>query len=128
MMAAIGRIDANQGPCRASRENAAMLSETQRRWRPPVIGTNRDLEALRRSLDCEFAALSRLAGRAPDQTWISHRLLAIMRQRIVISATLANRRAEAARQVVDFSRWFNGNGELDDLTNYDDPIRTTFAR
>jgi hypothetical protein len=94
-MAAIGRIDANQGPFRAGRENAVMSSETQRRWRPPVI---------------------------------SHRLLAIMRQRIVISATLANRRAEAAKQVVDFSRWFNGNGELDDLTDYDDPIRTTFAR
>jgi hypothetical protein len=77
-----------------------------------VIGTNRDLKSLQRSLDAEFAALSRLADRTHDQSWIPVRLAAVGRWRIAIAATLANRRIEAAKQVVDFTRWYDGNGAL----------------
>jgi hypothetical protein len=88
-----------------------------------VIGTNRDLELLLRSLDREFATLSRLARRAPDQTWISYRLVALRRHRSAISATLANRRLEAAKPVVDLTRWFHGNGELDAIGDRVAPLR-----
>lgn len=88
-----------------------------------MIGTNRDLKSLQRSLDAEFAALSRLADRAHDQSWIPFRLAALRRRRIAISATLANRRIEATKQVVDLSRWFNGNGALDTVIDHAAPMR-----
>jgi hypothetical protein len=40
------------------------------------------------------------------------RLAALGRECIAVSATLVNRRIEAAKKVVDLSRWFNGNGAL----------------
>ena len=77
-----------------------------------MIGTNRDLKSLQHSLDAEFAALSRLADRTHDQSWIPVRLAAVTRWRIAISTTLANRRIEATKKVVDLSRWYDGNGAL----------------
>jgi hypothetical protein len=77
-----------------------------------VIGTNRDLKSLQHSLDTEFAALNRLADHADDQSWIPVRLAAVTRWRIAISTTLANRRIEATKQIVDLSRWYDGNGAL----------------
>jgi hypothetical protein len=40
----------------------------------------------------------------------SARLTALGRQRIAVSAILANRRIEAAKKVVVFSRWLTGTG------------------
>ena len=77
-----------------------------------VIGTNRDLKSMRRILNCRITELKQLAGAAPEQGWISDRLTTLGRERIAISATLVNRRTEAAKKVVDLSRWFNGNGAL----------------
>jgi hypothetical protein len=77
-----------------------------------MIGTNRDLKSMQRILDCRIIALKQLAGAAPEQNWISRRLAFLSRQRIAVCATLVNRRIEAARHIVDLSRWFNGNGAL----------------
>ena len=79
---------------------------------PSVIGTNRDLKSMQRILDCRIIELKQLAGDAPEQNWISDRLAVLSRQRIAVCATLVNRRIEAARHIVDLSRWFNGNGAL----------------
>ena len=77
-----------------------------------MIGTNRDLKSMQRILDWRITELKQLADDAPEQNWISDRLAFLSRQRIAVCATLVNRRIEAARHVVDLSRWFNGNGAL----------------
>jgi len=79
-----------------------------------MIGTNRDLKSIQRHLDCRIMALSRPAGAAAEQAWVTDQLTALARQRITVSSILANRRIEAAKQVVDFSRWLSGNGILCD--------------
>jgi hypothetical protein len=77
-----------------------------------VIGTNRDLKSIQRILDCKIIELRQLSNAAPEQRWISDRLATLGRQRIAISAALVNRRIEAAKTVVELSRWFDGNGAL----------------
>ena len=81
-----------------------------------MIGTNSDLELIRGCLDSEIAALSRLSDNsAADQAWVTYRLVTLGRRRMAVAATLANRRAEAAKRVVDLSCWFTGNGELGEI-------------
>lgn len=77
-----------------------------------MLGSNRDLCSIRASLDSEIEALSRIARYAPDPSPLSRRLSLLVRERRAVSATLANRQAEAANKVVDLSRWFSGNGAL----------------
>jgi hypothetical protein len=77
-----------------------------------VIGANRDLKSMQRILECRIIELKQLAGDAPARDWITDRLAVLSRQRIAVCATLVNRRIEAARPIVDLSRWFNGNGAL----------------
>ena len=75
-----------------------------------MIGTNRDLKSIQRILDCRIMELKQLARGGSDPAWISARLTALGRQRIAVSAILANRRIEAAQKVVVFSRWLTGTG------------------
>ena len=75
-----------------------------------MIGTNRDLKSMQRILNCRITELKQLAGAAPEQGWISDRLTTLGRERIAVSAILANRRIEAAKKVVVFSRWLTGTG------------------
>jgi len=77
-----------------------------------MIGTNRELKSIQRSLDRQIIELSRLARAAPHKSSASDRLTELGRQRIRISAVLANRRIEAAKRVVELSRWLTGNGAL----------------
>jgi hypothetical protein len=77
-----------------------------------MLGSNRDLCSIRASLDCEIETLSRMARYSPDPDRLSRRLSLLLRERRAVSATLANRQAEAANKVVDLSRWFSGNGAL----------------
>ncbi len=80
-----------------------------------MIGTNSDLELIRYCLDSEIGVLLQTAGGGPDRDLVSRRLAVLGRRRSAVSATLANRRAEAAKPVVDLSRWFSGNGALDEI-------------
>lgn len=54
--------------------------------------------------------LKQLARGGSDPAWISARLTALGRERIAVSAILGNRRIEAAKKVVVFSRWLTGSG------------------
>jgi|SRR5271166_4848144 len=74
-----------------------------------MIGTNRDLELIQRVLDCRILELKQFGSAAPDQAWVSGQLAALGRERITVSAILVNRRLEAAKKVVDLTRWFTGN-------------------
>jgi len=77
-----------------------------------MLGTNRDLTTMQELLDFEILRFNAMAKGAPEQAWIRHRLVRLTRQRITLCAALVNRRAEAAKNVVDFSRWVSGNGAL----------------
>ncbi len=77
-----------------------------------MIGTNRDLAAMRQILDCEIARCWTLAKRASGAICVGHRLASLYRQRGAVCATLLNRQAEAENKIVDFSRWVSGNGAL----------------
>jgi len=61
-------------------------------------------------LDSRITELKQLAGGGPGPASISVQLAALGRERIAVSAILANRRIEAAKKVVVFSRWLTGNG------------------
>jgi hypothetical protein len=52
-----------------------------------MIGTNRDLESIRRVLDSRIMELKQLASAAPDQAWVYGRLAALGRERITVSAS-----------------------------------------
>jgi hypothetical protein len=82
-----------------------------------MLGTNRDLHRIRRMLDSEIAALRLVAAIAPEDDRTSQRLDLLARQRLSISAVLANRRIEAAKKVVVLSRWLSGNGLLGSAPN-----------
>lgn len=77
-----------------------------------MLGTNRDLTTMQELLDFEILRFDAMAKGAPEQAWIRHRFVCLTRQRIAVCAALVNRRAEAAKKVVDFSRWVSGNGAL----------------
>jgi hypothetical protein len=77
-----------------------------------MIGTNRELESIRRMLDDRIAELSRCAGSASCPCWVPDLIAAFGRQRTMLAATLANRRIEAVKKVVDLGRWYNGDGAL----------------
>ncbi len=77
-----------------------------------MIGTNSDLERIRSILDARISELARLAGAASRPYWVSDRLAAFGRERIMVSAALVNRRSEAGKKVVDLSRWYIGDGVL----------------
>lgn len=91
-----------------------------------MIGTNRDLREVGRMLDLEINRLQRLATGASAGSRIDRRLSLMYRQRISISAALANRHIEASNKVVIFSRWFSGAGALGacvpDANHVDDGI------
>ncbi len=80
-----------------------------------MIGTNRNLAAMQQILDFEITRLTRLSTGASDQIRIEHRLASLYRQRGAVGAALLNRHAEAENKIVDFSRWYSGNGALGGL-------------
>jgi hypothetical protein len=77
-----------------------------------MIGTNRDLIAMREILDHEILRLQLLALTPPAPSWVRQRLALLARQRVSLCAALTNRRTEAANKVVVFSRWVSGDGAL----------------
>ena len=77
-----------------------------------MIGTNRDLIALRDVLEHEIVRLQQLAMARPAPDWVERRLSLLARHRHSLCAVLVSRRSEAANKVVVLSRWFTGNGAL----------------
>lgn len=76
-----------------------------------MLGTNRQFEALIRSLDAQIGKLERsvlsgTAGRSGamlDELWARRRSLHLL---------IINRRVEAAKPIVDFQKWRDGNGAI----------------
>jgi len=76
-----------------------------------MLETNGQFESLIRSLDSQIAKLERsvlqgTAGRAGtmlDELWARRRSLRLL---------ILNRRVEAAKPVVDFQKWRDGNGAI----------------
>lgn len=79
-----------------------------------MIGTNRELMSIQRILDCRILALRQSINGVPDPDCIAARLTALGRERIAVSAIPANRRIEAAKKVVDLTRWFTENSAFSD--------------
>jgi hypothetical protein len=76
-----------------------------------LLGTNRQFESLIRSLDTQIGKLERAvldntAGRSAmllDELWARRRSLQLL---------MLNRRVEAAKPVVNFQKWRDGNGAI----------------
>ena len=77
-----------------------------------MIATNRDLATMQQLLDHEILRLHGLPSGMAKPAWINRRLASLCRQRIAICAARVNRRMEASKRVVEFSRWVNGDGAL----------------
>ena len=83
-----------------------------------MISTNRALNTMRDKLDTEISRMNALRGWLPssrDAAFIDRRLASLARQRVALCAAIVNRRTEAAKNVVVFSRWANGYGALDEV-------------
>jgi len=78
-----------------------------------MIGTNRDLAAIREIVDGEIDRLRHVAAGTRDNGGIKRELNVLYRQRLAVCAALVNRRIEASNRIVNFSRWVSGNGALD---------------
>jgi hypothetical protein len=76
-----------------------------------MLGTNRQFEALMLGLDARIADLERaiLAGIAGSNAATLEELWARRRS---FRLLVLNRRAEAAKPVVDFQKWCDGNGAI----------------
>lgn len=83
-----------------------------------MIGTNRDISAMREALEYELfrlQALKNLPGRTADAAFIDRQIVYLNRERVALCAAIVNRRIEASKDVVTFSRWVNGNGALNNV-------------
>ena len=78
-----------------------------------MVGTNRDLAAIKQILQREIDQLLYLAIGTRDTVRIERELSLLYRQRLAVCAALVNRRIEAANKIVSLSRWASGNGALD---------------
>jgi hypothetical protein len=76
-----------------------------------MLGTTRQFEALMQGLDARISDLERaiLAGKAGANAGVLEDLWARRRS---LRLLVLNRRVEAAKPVVDFQRWRDGNGVL----------------
>ncbi len=78
-----------------------------------MIGTNRDLAAIKETAEREIDRLQQIAVGTRDTAWIERQLSVLCRQRLAVAAALINRRIEASNKIISFSRWVSGNGALD---------------
>ena len=84
-----------------------------------MIGTNRDLSAMREAVEYELfrlQSLKNLPGCKAEAAFIDRQIASHNRERVVLCAAIINRRIEAARNVVMFARWANDNGALNNIS------------
>lgn len=78
-----------------------------------MLGTNRDLEGMRRRLVDQIGRLEFMLARGCyDPAAVAHKLGRMRGHQQTIDTTLINRRIEASKPVVDFFRWLDGNGAV----------------
>jgi hypothetical protein len=77
-----------------------------------MLGTNREFQLLLRQVDSQIAALERAVAQGEAPGRIGPALEELWAQRRALKLMLLNRKVEAAKKLVDFERWRNGNGAL----------------
>ena len=85
-----------------------------------MIGTNRDLAAMREAIDYELLRLTTLGRMRLNPTGsddVAFEIAKLQRERLALCSAIVNRRTEAARPIVSFARWTSGNGALDTLVS-----------
>jgi hypothetical protein len=77
-----------------------------------MLGTNRQYQSLLRQVDGQIGSLERAIahGQAPGRT--APALEELWARRRALKLLLLNRKVEAAKRVVDFQRWRDGNGAV----------------
>jgi hypothetical protein len=83
-----------------------------------MIGTNRDLRAMREALEYELfrlQAVKNLPGCVTGAGFIDRQIASLNRERAALCVAIVNRQIEASKDVVVFSRWASGNGALDTI-------------
>jgi hypothetical protein len=77
-----------------------------------MLGTNRQFETLLRHIDGQIVGMEQrlVNGASPGTT--TPALDDMWRKRRALKLLLLNRKVEASKPVVDFTRWRDGNGAL----------------
>ena len=85
-----------------------------------MIATNRELNARRSTIEREIERLKALKNmplRAAEAEFIDQQIASLNCERVALCALIVNRRIEASRDVVVFSRWVTGNGVFDNFVS-----------
>jgi hypothetical protein len=77
-----------------------------------MLGTNRQFETLMRHLDGQIIGIEQLLVNGASPAAATPELDELWRKRRALRLLLLNRKIEAAKPVVDFTRWRDGNGAL----------------
>jgi hypothetical protein len=77
-----------------------------------MVGTNRQFETLLRHLDGQIAGMERVLVNGAGAGEAAPQLEDLWQKRRALKLLLLNRKIEAAKSIVDFQRWRDGNGAL----------------
>lgn len=77
-----------------------------------MLGTNRQFEAALDSLDQQIPQIEAALLRGGNSSNLASGLAELWARRRILKLLMLNRRIEAAKKVVDFRRWRDGNGAL----------------
>jgi hypothetical protein len=77
-----------------------------------MLGTTRQFETLLRHLDGQIAGMERMLVSGAGAREAAPQLEDMWQKRRALKLLLLNRKIEAAKPLVDFQRWRDGNGAL----------------
>jgi hypothetical protein len=77
-----------------------------------MLGTNRQFETLLRHLDSQIAGMERMLVNGSPAGNAAPALEDLWQKRRTLKLLLLNRKIEAAKPLVDFGKWRDGNGAL----------------
>ena len=77
-----------------------------------MLGTNRQFQTLLRHLDAQISGMERVLVNGASGPTAGPALEDLWRRRRTLNLLLLNRKIEAAKPVVDFQKWRDGNGAL----------------
>jgi hypothetical protein len=77
-----------------------------------MLGTNRQYEAALESLERQIPRIEAALLRQDSSPNLASGLADLWARRRILKLLMLNRRVEAAKRVVDFRRWRDGNGAL----------------
>jgi hypothetical protein len=77
-----------------------------------MVGTNGQFQSILYQVDSQIGALERAVADGDTPGRMAPALEELWARRRALKLLLLNRKVEAARKVVDFQRWRDGNGAL----------------